>query len=340
MKKILLTLFGLMLMFSGNVMAQEPEVTIDLTTNDGWGFPTDYVRTGASYTKDGVTLTFSESSNGHKFNEKDQYVIFGKKDAVITFSAFSFDVERIDFIGREGASAATLQNIFVGDEAVSTETTGATGTNKYVIAADKQAAGTIYALKVLSNHNTQITKILVWKKGTTQNEEPTPDPTIEEVSVAKALEIIDALGEGKTTAEEYMVKGFIVGAPDFQRKDNNELYGNVNFTMADEKGGTALLTVFRAKDFGNVPFTEETINRLKEGDEVVLQGKLQKYVKNGEIIPELSYCYLISVNGETTNIREAKAAEKDAPIFNVSGQLLSAPQKGINIIGGRKVFVK
>ena len=73
-----------------NVNAQE--ITIDLTSNEGWNFPTDYVKTAASYTKDGVTLSFSESNNGHKFNEKDCYVIFGKQGAALTFSAFSFDM--------------------------------------------------------------------------------------------------------------------------------------------------------------------------------------------------------------------------------------------------------
>jgi hypothetical protein len=32
--------------------------------------------------------------------------------------------------------------------------------------------------------------------------------------------------------------------------------------------------------------------------------------------------------------------EDDARIYNLSGQRLSAPQKGINIINGRKVVIK
>ena len=125
---------------------------------------------------------------------------------------------------------------------------------------------------------------------------------IEEINVAKALEIINGLDNGKTTTDIYKVKGFVVGTPDFQRDKEEKLYGNVNFTMADEKGGTTTLTVFRAKDLDNVNFTEETINRIKDGDAVVLQGKLQKYVKDDVVTPELTSGYLISVNagGETT----------------------------------------
>ena len=124
---------------------------------------------------------------------------------------------------------------------------------------------------------------------------------LEEVNVAKAVEIINALENGKTTEDVYQVKGIIVGAPDFQRDKDNKLYGNVNFTMSDGDGSTALLTVFRAKDLENKNFTEETINRIKEGDKVVVQGKLQKYVKDEVVTPELTSGYLISVNaGETT----------------------------------------
>jgi len=32
--------------------------------------------------------------------------------------------------------------------------------------------------------------------------------------------------------------------------------------------------------------------------------------------------------------------DKNAPVYNLRGQRLSAPQKGINIVGGRKVVVK
>ncbi len=149
--------------------------------------------------------------------------------------------------------------------------------------------------------------------------------TSTEITVAKALEITNALENGKTTTEEYKVKGFIVSTPDFQRKPDGSLYGNVNLTIADEKGGTSTLTIYHGKYIGNVLFTEQTITTIKEGDEVVFQGKLQKYVKDEVITPELTSCYLISVNGNTepqtpeitigeaSDINEFKNQPKDKP---------------------------
>jgi len=159
-------------------------------------------------------------------------------------------------------------------------------------------------------------------------------------TVTDALSMVDALSDGATSTDTYYIKGFVVGTPDFQRNGSGELYGNVNFMLADDKNGSSTLTVFRAKDFENLKFTEETIGRLKEGDEVILQGKLQKYVKGESVTPELVNGYLISVNGLTTNIELVNSSRQDTAIFNLSGQKMNGLQKGLNIVDGKKLFVK
>jgi len=110
-----------------------------------------------------ITITPAGDGNGFYFNSKDHYFILGKQGATLEFNGFDFAVSAIEITGREAASASIVQNIFVGDTAVSTETTGAKGTNVYPIAADYQTAGIRYTLKVLSNHNTQITEVKVYK---------------------------------------------------------------------------------------------------------------------------------------------------------------------------------
>ena len=128
------------------------------------------------------------------------------------------------------------------------------------------------------------------------------EPIKEKKTVAEALGIINALENGKTTAEVYQVKGFLVGTPDFQRKADGTLYGNVNLDIADEKGGSVKLTVYQGKSYDNEAFTEETISLIEEGDEVVFQGKLQKYVKDGIVTPRFTNCFLISVKKGNTRI--------------------------------------
>jgi len=162
------------------------------------------------------------------------------------------------------------------------------------------------------------------------------------ITVADALTAISALADGAKSGDEYVVKGYVVGAPDFQRKADGSLYGNVNFTIADEKGGTATLTVFRAKNFENVNFDEETISSLKEGDFVEVKGLLQKYVKDDVTTPELVSCYLVSINGKDAASVKALKLDQDAnaPAYNLGGQQVSTNYRGLIIKNGRKFMVK
>ncbi len=144
-------------------MAQE--VTLDFTTN-GWNLPegsSNKLKESKSFTNGGYTIQLA-AADGYYFNTSG-YLMLGKSGSTLTLPAFSFDVEKIEVVGREGASGSVKQNLFVGETAISTETTGATSNNIYEIAAEYQAAGNVYVLKVNSAHNTQITKILIYKKG-------------------------------------------------------------------------------------------------------------------------------------------------------------------------------
>ena len=152
----------LLAMTLGGVSALAQEVTLDFTKNT-WGLPTDYTMTAATYSNGTYEISFGASSVGHKF--AGSYLIFGKSGATLSLPAFDFDVEKIVITGNKNASASVKQNIFVGDKAASTETTGANGTNTYEIAEAYQAAGNIYTLKVLNSKNTQVTKIEIYKKG-------------------------------------------------------------------------------------------------------------------------------------------------------------------------------
>ena len=142
--------------------ARTPNVTLDFSSNNGWGFPNDYVKQTSPYTNDGHTVTlYSNSGNGYKYSTS--VLLIGKANATLTFEAFDFDVDLIKVTGpTSGASKYVTQNIYVGETAVSTETTGANGTNKYEINSDYQSAGTIYTLKITNDNNTQISKIEIY----------------------------------------------------------------------------------------------------------------------------------------------------------------------------------
>lgn len=136
------------------------EVTLDFTTNS-WGLPTSKGKNSTSYTSGTYTITLQAST---EYKYVNGYLLIGKANSSLTLPAFDFDVEKIVVEGNTNGSTSVKQNIFVGTESVSAETTGCNKNNTYTISKDYQAAGNIYTLKVTSKHNTQITKILIYNK--------------------------------------------------------------------------------------------------------------------------------------------------------------------------------
>ena len=179
-----------------------------------------------------------------------------------------------------------------------------------------------------------VTVINVKKNGTV---DPGTTPEVELITVARAIEICNGLADRAITTEVYQVKGFVVGQPDFQRNADGVLYGNVNLDIADTRGGADKLTVYRAKSYDGVNFTEETINLISEGDEVIFEGKLQNYGGTPELA---SGGKLISINGLTNNIANISADRQDYHIYNLQGQRVTTTQRGLYIVDGKKYLVK
>ena len=154
-----------------------------------------------------------------------------------------------------------------------------------------------------------------------------------EINVAKALEIIAALDNGKTTAETYQIKGIVAVVEEISLD-----YGNATFDIVDNSGDAAVLKVFRAKDAEGQKITDAEF--VKVGDVVVVEGKLQKYVKNDVITPEVAQNgKILSVNG-SAGINDLKADKAAGAIYNLAGQRVDANYKGVVIQNGKKFVVK
>ena len=171
--------------------------------------------------------------------------------------------------------------------------------------------------------------------GVTKNEggSETPD-TPNEITVAKALEIIAGLEDGKKTSEEYIVKGIVTAVEEISTS-----YGNATFDIADNAGDATVLKVYRAKDAEGQKITDENI--VKVGDTVVVQGLLQKYVKNDVVTPEVAQNgKILTVNGQSTGITIIKAVHAETPLYNLAGQRVDANYKGVVIKNGQKMIQK
>lgn len=131
-----------------------------------------------TYTYGDYTLTIAGTDgNGYYYNSSSSYVILGKQGAYLTLSGFTGTVAKIVITGRDAASGSVVQNLYCGEEAVSTSTTGAKTANTYIIKEDYRNAGS-YTLKVLSAHNTQITKIEVYDTAEDSSEDSGEESTV------------------------------------------------------------------------------------------------------------------------------------------------------------------
>lgn len=126
------------------------------------------------------------------------------------------------------------------------------------------------------------------------DDQPTPSTTIgtadAPITVAEALTRINALADGAKTTQDAYVKGKIVAITEI-----NTSYGNATYTISDNGQAGNVLTVYRGLYLNQQKFS--STDALKVGDNVVVVGKLQKYVKNGDVTPEMAQGnYLISID--------------------------------------------
>ena len=196
-----------------------------------------------------------------------------------------------------GASQiAGTVNVTVGGTAIGSEYTLTTTATDAVFEASAAVSGEI---KISYAQTSAKAMYINYIKVLYEGETETP-VEIQEITVAQALEYCNALEDGKTSTEEYRVKGFVVGTPDIQKKADGTFYGNANFYFADEKGGATTIYAFRIKGLNNENIESETY--IQDGDELTVQCKLQKYVKNDVVTPELVQGYIYAKgNGSETS---------------------------------------
>ena len=122
-------------------------------------------------------------------------------------------------------------------------------------------------------------------------------------TVAKALDTANALTDNETTTEEFYIKGKVsrkANTADEIGPNSSKKYKDMNYYISDDGTQTKELYVYRGKYLDGADFTD--FEQLKENDEVVVVGKLQKYIdtKNGNaVVLELTSSKIVMLNGKT-----------------------------------------
>lgn len=350
-----------------NVKAGIYKVEFDFTNNN-WGLPTtNYKKEESSYTNGaGYTITFGKSNGGHKImgTDPNRNLIFGKEGATLSLPAFPFAVSKIKVFGRTNASSKVTQNIFVGEEAVSTETTNATTDHIYEIKEAFQAAGNIYTLKVTNDNNTQITKIVVYAKDET---------------VAGAINIATEEGFGTFyTNKNYVLPQGLTAFGYTSIDGNNTLTKSIEYVAGDIVPANTAVVVKGAKGSYNYYNTEEAATKTIEKNllkgvttdtRIEATSGVKRYIltraddgilafyrtNTGNINVKANRAYLevptamavasFSLEGSATGINNVVTTAAKQGIYTISGVRLNATTTkelpaGIYIVDGKKVILK
>ena len=130
------------------------------------------------------------------------------------------------------------------------------------------------------------------------------------ITVTKALEYVNALADNGTTKEDAYVIGKITKI--ITAEDKIAQYKNIDYMISD---GTNEIEVFRGKNIDNTDFTEA--GQINVGDEVVVFGKLTKYVKDTKVQPEIAqgnYIVKLTKGSGGGDTPAADLGTKDAPL--------------------------
>ena len=143
------------------------------------------------------------------------------------------------------------------------------------------------------------------------------------LTIAQALETINALADNGTTAQDAYVAGKITK---IKTADADiAKYKNIDYIISD---GTNELTVFRGKNIDNTDFT--AAGQINVGDEVVVIGKLTKFVKDGNTTPEVAQGnYIVKLTkGSSGGDSNAKGTGTQADPFNIAAAIAKCKEVG------------
>ena len=137
--------------------------------------------------------------------------------------------------------------------------------------------------------------------GSTQ---PSNNSTIDNpYTVAKALETTNALSDNETTTDNFYIKGKVsrkANTADEIGPNSEKKYKDMNYYISDDGTQTKELYIYRGKYLDGADFT--AFDQLKEGDEVIIYGQLQKYIdtKNGNaVVCEVKNSKIVKLNGQS-----------------------------------------
>lgn len=230
--------------------------------------------------------------------------------------------------------------------------TGFTFTEKSVnIPSEYMGGKVVIALRHTCNESSSSTwevKSLKVQKGKVDEtqpstpEEPSGDGTLQNpYNVAGIIAYTSTLGENETSDKEVYIKGTVKSI----KENFDGGFGNATFYIADGANGSNQFYIYRTLYLGNQKYTSGDL--LKEGDEVIVYGKVTNYVSEYgstlETVQNQSYVYSINGNtgsGEEPSTGVAKGDGSLANPFNAVAANEYASKLPADGVSEKEVYIK
>lgn len=156
-------------------------------------------------------------------------------------------------------------------------------------------------------------------------------------TVAKALETANALSDNETTNDNFYIKGKVTrkaNTADEIGPNSEKKYKDMNYYISDDGTQSKELYIYRGKYLDGADFT--AFDQLKEGDEVIVYGQLQKYIdsKNGNaVICELKNSKIVKLNGQSGSGEQGGGGSGSGP-GTVSGNTITVKAADFGVANG------
>lgn len=323
-------------------------LTLDFGTNI-LNLPTDGTTTETGYTYGGYTYTLAAPDAYFWQKSGAHYVLMGKTGATFKFPAYPFVVKRIKVYGRSDASASSKFNIYVGDAAICTEVTSSRVDHMFNIPSAKQAAGTVYTIKSTANANMQITKIELYGD----------DAAPAFVAASGYSTLATTCGLDFANATPAGLEAYVASAVSASAVTLTQVTEAPASTGVILKGDASTVYTIPVKADAaavgtNYLHAAVTAYACAADEVYILQnGKFCKVTAASTVPAGKAYLLASDVPASapdflgfsfdgTTGIDEVrgKMEEVRSEYYNLAGQRVANPTKGLYIVNGKKVILK
>lgn len=173
-------------------------------------------------------------------------------------------------------------------------------------------------------------------------EEPSGDGTLQNpYNVAGIIAYASTLGENEVSDKDVYIKGTVKSI----KENFDGGFGNATFYIADGANGSNQFYIYRTLYLGNQKYTSGDL--LKEGDEVIVYGKVTNYVSEYgstlETVQNQSHVYSINGNtgsGEEPSTGVAKGDGSLANPFNAVAANEYASKLPADGVSEKEVYIK